>query len=166
MKIVRQPNHGTVATNGLVATYYAELGYVGPDNFAYAASDSGGYVDSAAVGIVSVTIGSFSTSLDSDGDGLPDLVEYALGTSPNLPTISNATVPTVATFGWVRYLSMTLPRFLPPADATLGIEVSADLQTWSPAAVVTNTSSLLQARDTISADAAAHRFIRLKVTRP
>ena len=68
VKIVRQPNHGTVAVTGLVATYYAELGYVGPDYFAYAASDSGGYVDSATVGIVSVTVGGYTTALDTDGD--------------------------------------------------------------------------------------------------
>lgn len=61
---------------------------------------------------------------------------------------------------------MSLARFLPPSDVTASIEVSGDLQTWLPATVATNTSSLLQARDSLPADSAARRFIRLKVTRP
>ena len=68
VKIIRQPNHGTVAVSGLVATYCAELGCVGPDNFAYAASDTGGYVDSATFGIVSVTVGGFTSARDSEGE--------------------------------------------------------------------------------------------------
>ena len=166
VRISRQPSHGTVAVSGLVATYFAEAGYVGPDSFAYIASDTGGYVDSAALGTVSVTVGSFSASLDSDGDGIPDLAEYALGLSPQFPSTSGATVPQIATFGGVRYLTMNLARFLPPSDVTTRIEVSGDLQTWLPATVLTNTSSLLQARDPVPADSAARRFIRLKVTRP
>lgn len=34
VRILRQPNHGTVALTGRVATYFAEAGYIGPDNFA------------------------------------------------------------------------------------------------------------------------------------
>ena len=166
VRILRQPNHGTVALNGRVATYFAEAGYIGPDNFAYLASDTGGYVDSTSVGTVAVTVGAFTASLDSDGDGISDLAEYALGLSPNFPSTSGALTPAFATFGSVRYLTMSLARFLPPSDATASIEVSGDLQTWLPATLVTNTSSLLQARDPVPAESAARRVIRLKVTRP
>lgn len=165
VRISRQPNHGTVAVAGLVATYYAEAGYIGPDNFAYIASDSGGYVDSASLGTVSVTVGTFTASLDSDGDGIPDLVEYALGTSPNFPTVSSATTPTFETVTGQRYLTMTLPRFQPPGDVSLSIEVSGDLETWLPATVITNNTTLLKARDPVSASAAVKRFMRLKTLR-
>ncbi|KAB2646687.1 MAG: hypothetical protein DVB27_06395 [Verrucomicrobia bacterium] len=104
--------------------------------------------------------------MDSAGDGIPDLIEYGLGLNPQFPSASGATVPTIQTFGGVRYLTLSLARFLPPSDATLSIEVSGNLQTWLPATVVTSTSSLLQARDPLPADGAAGRFMRLKVTRP
>jgi hypothetical protein len=61
---------------------------------------------------------------------------------------------------------MNIARFLPPSDATVSIEVSGDLQTWLPATLVTNTSSLLKARDPVPAGSAAQRFMRVKVTRP
>jgi hypothetical protein len=166
VRIIRQPNHGTVALSGLVATYFAEPGYVGPDNFAYAATSSGGYLDSATPGTVSVSVGSFTGSLSSSGDGIPDLVKYALGLSSNFPSVSGVTMPTIEVSGGQRYLTMNIARFLPPADATISIEVSGDLRTWLPATVITNTSSLLKARDPVPTDSAASRFMRVKVTRP
>lgn len=166
VRISRQPNHGSVALNGLVATYFAEPGYNGPDNFAYIASDAGGYVDSTSAGIISVKVGTVTASLDSDGDGIPDLIEYALGLSPQFPSASDSTTPVLETFNGQHYLTLNIARFLPPSDATLRIEVSGDLKTWLPATVVTDNSSLLKARDPVSADSALSRFMRVKVTTP
>jgi hypothetical protein len=75
-------------------------------------------------------------------------------------------MPVFETFGSEKYLTMNLARFLPPADATLSIEVSGDLKTWSPATVVTNTASLFKGRDTVPARTAPARFMRVKVMRP
>jgi hypothetical protein len=166
VRIARQPGHGTVALGGLVATYFAEPGYVGPDNFAYFASDSGGYVESTSPGVISVTVGTPSLSQASAGDGIPDLVKYALGLSPNAPSTSGVTAPVITTVGGAHYLSLSLTRFMPPPDATLNIEVSGDLQTWLPATITTNTPWLIEARDPVPSDGASHRFIRAKVTRP
>ena len=55
-RIVQQPTHGTVALNGNVATYFAQLGYSGSDSFTYAATESTGFVESN-LGTVNVTIG-------------------------------------------------------------------------------------------------------------
>ena len=165
VRINRQPAHGTVALNGRVATYFAEPGFVGPDNFTYVGSDAGGYVDSKTNGVVSVTVNPFSAALDSDGDGLPDLLEYALGLTPNFPSISGVTRPTVQTFSGTPYITMDIARFLPPPDATIRIEVSADNLNWSPATIITNTPSLLKARDTVPYGAAS-RYMRVRVTRP
>jgi hypothetical protein len=167
VRIGRQPGHGAVSIEGNVATYHADSGFIGPDYFTYMASDSGGYVDSASAGVISVTVGSSAFgSLDSDGDGLTDLVEYALGTSPAFPTTSGVGSPAIEAFNGQRYLTLTIPRFLPPADANVSIEVSGDLQNWTPATIVTNTQSLIKARDLLPANGDIRRFIRLKVSRP
>lgn len=113
-----------------------------------------------------MTVGAFSFAQASTGDGIPDLVKYALGLSSNAPSLSGATAPTIGTFNGSRSLTMSIARFLPPSDATLSIEVSGDLQTWLPATVITNTPSLLQVRDPVPADGAGGRFMRVKVTRP
>jgi hypothetical protein len=55
-RIVQQPAHGTVALVGNVATYFAQLGYVGSDSFTYAATDATGFVESN-LGTVSLTVG-------------------------------------------------------------------------------------------------------------
>jgi hypothetical protein len=167
VQISRQPKHGAVSLNGSVATYYADAGYKGPDHFAYMATDSGGYVDSTSAGVISVTVGGPAfTAMDSDGDGLTDFVEYALGTSPDFPSVSGAGSPALEAFSGQRYLTLTVARFLPPADTNVSIEVSGDLVNWSPATILTNSSSLLKARDPISAESSSRRFIRLKVSRP
>ena len=44
LRIVNQPEHGTVGLQDSVATYYPDAGYVGADSFTFAASN--GYVES------------------------------------------------------------------------------------------------------------------------
>lgn len=102
---------------------------------------------------------------DSDGDGIPDIVEYALGLSPDFPSSSGVSTPIIETVGGAKYLTLSISRFLPPPDVTLAAEVSGDLITWQPATIVTNTSSLLKVRDPLLVTGNTGRFIRLKVTR-
>jgi hypothetical protein len=166
VRIVKQPSHGVVALAGTVATYFPDVGFVGPDSFSYAASDSGSYVDSTRTGIVSVAVGSNIGTLDSDNDGIPDLLEYALGMNPLFPSPSASISPVLETFGTEKYLSVTLPRVQAPADATIIIEVSADLLNWQPATTLTNTPDMLKARDSVPLSAALRRFMRVKVTQP
>ena len=60
-------------------------------SFLFTASDSGGYIDAWAPAIVSVNVGPSVSdnvgdnyaALDRDGDQIPDLIEYALGLSPD-----------------------------------------------------------------------------------
>jgi hypothetical protein len=164
LRIVRQPAHGTVALSGRTVTYFPDAGFNGPDFFTFAGRDSGNYVDSSNLGVVSVTVGGNAQS--SAGDGIPSLVKYALGLSPDAPATNSAGAPVFETVSGKTYLELALNRMLAPPDVTLSVEVSPDLVSWTPATVVTNTTTLLKARDTVSTDAAKTRYIRLRVTRP
>jgi hypothetical protein len=48
----------------------------------------------------------------------------------------------------------------------VAVQVSGDLRTWTPAAVVGRSGVLLRARDTVSVSAGPMRFMRLTVSRP
>ena len=69
VRIVSQPQHGTVGLVGTRATYYPEAGYTGTDAFTFAARDASNSVDSN-LGTVSVTI---PVSLIWAGDGVANL---------------------------------------------------------------------------------------------
>jgi hypothetical protein len=163
-RIVGQPQHGAVALAGNLATYFPEPGYTGPDHFTYAASD--GFTDSN-LGTVSVNVGNPAAfaNRDSDGDGLSDLIEYALGLSPDFPSVATATAPVFQDVGGQPHLALSVPRALAPNDVVLGIEVSSDMLTWLPATVTANTPWLFAARDPLPAGASPRRFIRLNATR-
>lgn len=163
LRIVQQPQHGAVALAGTVATYHPETGFVGPDAFTFAAFD--GFSDSN-LGVISVTVnapGIVLATLDTDGDRLPDLVEYTLGLTVDFPTVYPPAA--LETFGGTPYLTLALPRGIPPPDATATIEVSGDLHTWTPATVVAGGDWTLKAHDTVPANSADRRFIRIGVSR-
>ena len=166
VRVVQQPQHGSVGIVGTTATYFPDPGYAGPDYFTWNASDSLGYRDSLPV-VVSLSIGNPFPDQDSDGDGMSDLVEYALGLDPNLPSATSWPKHNFDLISGTHYQSMTFPLGpIRPPDVTSAIEVSGDLINWSGAIPITSNSTELKGRDSASSDAAAHRFIRLKVTRP
>ena len=98
---------------------------------------------------------------DPDGDALPNLVEYALGLDPR---ISNVSTVTASRSGG--YLTLSASKNIAATDISWNAEVTADLQGWQAAVIVTNTASSFIARDSVLAANAARRFIRLKITRP
>ncbi len=165
-RIVRQPSHGTVGLVGSLATYYPEAGFTGPDIFAFAAFDT---LVESGVANISVTVGGeASLTADTDGDGLCDLLEYALGLSPFFPSNTGPSVQLEPTGGH-DYLSISVPAIFRPSDVTLTAEVSGDLSTWSSEptdiTVLSDDPSGLKARDTVAVDASTRRFLRLNVTR-
>ena len=130
--------HGSVSLTGTTATYYPEQDFAGPDSFSFAAFD--GFKESN-LGNVSVSVGNPTTSdtLDRDNDQFPDLVEYALGLSPDFPTSPTARTPFLKNIGGTNYLTLSIPRSLSPTDATAIIEYSSDLKNWVPGTLLTNT---------------------------
>jgi hypothetical protein len=113
---------------------------------------------------------------DPDADGLANLIEYALGSDPRVP--SSGVAPAVGTdvgaSDGLAHLVLTLHLDAGATDITPFAEVSGDLQTWQSGSgftgVVSDTTAsnvrTLVIRDNIALDTAGRRFIRLKVTRP
>lgn len=164
LRVIQQPLHGTVGIAAKVATYFPDAGYSGPDVFTYIASDSGSYIDSKPA-TISVTVGGTDYSLDSDGDGIRDWIEYALGLDPALPSPAKP-VNAIESVSGTNYLTLRVFRgpMLPP-DMPVTIKSSGDLLNWTAGTILTNTPTELKARDPVPANGAPSRFIRIEATR-
>lgn len=164
LRVIQQPMHGTIGIAAKVATYFPDAGFSGPDVFTYIASDSGSYIDSKPA-TISVTVGVIDQTRDSDGDGINDWIEYAFGLDPALST-STGPRHQIETITGTPYLTLRAFKgpMLPP-DMTLSIKSSGDLLNWTPATTLTNTAAELKARDTVGANVAGARFIRIEATR-
>ena len=102
------------------------------------------------------------------GDGLPNLLKFALNlTPPQAPaTISNVVVVDMSSGA----LRLTITKNPAATDITYAVEGTSNLSdpnSWSTANIVIdqNTSTTLQAHDSSSVTNTPH-FLRLKVSRP
>ena len=72
-----------------------------------------------------------SPAADPDGDGLPNLVEYALDRNPLIPDSAAASVASVETNGEGDSLTLAYSRSTAAIDVEFGAAISGDLATWS-----------------------------------
>lgn len=103
---------------------------------------------------------------DPDHDGVPNILEYAFGTSPTLAGGAPATPLALAEVSGHKYLEISVPRLQNRLMSTT-VEVSDDLKNWTSGdavtEVVSSTDSLLVVRDkTPMGSAAPRRFMRLR----
>jgi len=98
------------------------------------------------------------------GDGLPNLIKYALNLPPLVPATTNGVITVSSTSG---VLSLTVTKNPAATDITYTIESSSDLVNWGTSTIVIdqNTSTLLQGHDS-TPPSSGQRFLHLKVTRP
>jgi hypothetical protein len=111
--------------------------------------------------------GTNPANADADGDGLSNLMEFALGTNAAEANASPLTV-TLATHGDDTFLQLTVPRNPGAANLVFSVEVCSDpaAETWSavPTVVVAETPGELVVRDSLPVRLSNRRFMRLKVT--
>ncbi|MGZ4983176.1 MAG: putative Ig domain-containing protein, partial [Chthoniobacterales bacterium] len=165
------PNITVTASNGVLPN--------APQTFSLAA------VTSAANYIAGFGLTGSDAALlyDYDGDGISNLMEYALGLDPTIATPNGLPVVTLKDYSGTQYLSMTFARSTLATDLTYTVQGSSDLITWtdlatsvggaalSGAGLVSETGSAPtmtdEVRDTVPfVPANPQRFLRLKVTSP
>ena len=100
------------------------------------------------------------------GDGLPNLLKYALNLNPLVPAVSPLSLDTST-----GYLRLTVPRNPNASDVTFSVQVNnADLtdpDAWTAATTVVDqdTPSVLQVHDSVPVSQSSKQFIRLLITR-
>jgi hypothetical protein len=117
-------------------------------------------------------VGAGANGASPAGDGMPNLIKYALGLNPT-NGVTTAQLPSggVQPDGGTNYLTLTVNRAAQPTDITYIVEVTSNLTSeWvsGPPNTVTlsNTPAQLVVRDSTPQPAATTRFIRLRVTNP
>lgn len=117
-------------------------------------------------------VGAGADGARPSGDGIPNLIKYALGLSPLSPA-SPGQLPggSLVPDSGQEYLALTVNRASIAAGVTYTVQVSSNLLTgWvsgPPNTVtLTNTATQLVVRDNIPVPAATARYIRLIVSSP
>ena len=108
---------------------------------------------------------------DVDGDGMSNLVEFALGLDPGFPDAEALGSPFISGDG---ALSMVYLRPYLSDDYRIVPEVSSDLLVWESGRALVSESVLsstedgewVRAEDLFPADGVTPRFIRLRVSGP
>jgi hypothetical protein len=107
------------------------------------------------------------------GDGVANLIKYALGLNPTLPVSSGLPEAKIMN----NRLAITFNRMKSATDIVYEVQASGDLFGWGNSTVIwsststaytggTNDSESVTVQDTVPADAANQRFMRLQISRP
>ena len=113
---------------------------------------------------------------DPDGDGIPNLVEYALNLDPEQANTQGLPVVGQTNVGGQQYLTLTYTAVIAATDITYVPQVCGDLTSWAsgsgyiaPVSTTNNADGKTQTvvvRDLTPITNASARFIRLEITRP
>jgi len=128
-RIVTTPKHGELVLDGSQIAYTPEPGYTGTDYFEYCARDD--YRESN-LALVPIEVGADASMADLDDDGVPDLVERALGMSSEYTGRHGYSRIRMKSGenGSVLLQAIYDSRLIPP-DLEVIVQVSEDMKTWS-----------------------------------
>jgi hypothetical protein len=111
---------------------------------------------------------------DPAGDGIPNLMKYALGLNPNVPSLSGLPVASIQNIGGTNYLTMSYDAVLYNTDISYTVQVSSDLVTWNSGPGFTapvgppvdncDGTETWTVSDLVPSDPLTARFLRLQVT--
>jgi len=110
-------------------------------------------------------------SADPAGDGIPNLMKFALGLAAKTCSVARLPVAGTQTAGGKTYLTLTFAKIRALTDIAYTVQVSGDLKTWNSGpsyTARTDDGSTDQAvyRDLTAIQDSPRRFMRLMVTRP
>jgi hypothetical protein len=172
-QVLELPASGTLLVHAPAVGHDVVRGavVVGLEQTADAAEASGLEVEDAGTPAQRLDSAKSALLSDSDGDGRPNLLEYALGSNPSIADGAPA-VGGMLDSANGRHCTLTFTRPLGLTDVTYAVEVSDDLQTWSrdTSQVSLAQSSPSGANETVTykttapLPASGRRFLRLAVT--
>lgn len=104
---------------------------------------------------------------DPDGDGVSNLLEYALAGDPTVPGTATLPRTEVVSEGGNDYLALIIDSIPLASGISFVVEVSSDLQTWETGdghiVALPDVTALIAFRDAMTIDSAPRRFMRLRV---
>lgn len=121
---------------------------------------------------------------DPDGDGVINLLEYALGTDPNLSTADALPAASLTNIAGTNYLFLRFTRVTNHTDLTYAVLVGGSPTNYVTGSVYTATTTvgtnafttqlsrsgapveIITVRDNTPVNAATNRFMRLRVSTP
>lgn len=108
--------------------------------------------------------------VDREGDGIVNLLEFALGLDPNLGDAAGLPTGSFVKVGADDYLSLSFRRLKKPIDLIYRVQVSSDLQNWTEVTTVVGIpidngdgTETVTIRDTQTLGSSTSRFMRLEV---
>jgi hypothetical protein len=172
----------TAVTNG--TTYYYTVAAVnasgaGPHSIEFSATPSANVTFSAWEleefgSVFAAESAQAADTADPAGDGITNLMKYALGLNPFVQGVANLPAVAVENIGGTSYLTLTFVCPNPqPTDITYNVETTTDLSgSWTPAEMVSgypvdngNGTETVK-EQSVQPETSLNEFIRLRVTGP